>query len=315
MVEKRSCVTSVPVPTTAAFRLYFPRSSTNRQKTETSVLPGLAPSILEIHNGGDHHDDKTHTMSRTATRRLLALSPLSGRAETAAPVAARSAFQCLRTQQFSRTSRQRANEDEEKQSSAAPSAPSPTLDAKSLFDSASSDKRPSGPGGDSLSRLSSLFEEGQVQSKPSRKPFPDTHAYNLLGSLNNQAAERYEEPHHFHVFSSKHNCHITLTKPNRDVIMAMSCGNIGFKKSQRKHYDSSFQLASYVLGRIKDQGLIPQIKKLEVTLRGFGEGREAVTKALLGTEGRFIRGKIVKVSDATRLKFGGTRSPRPRRLG
>jgi len=97
--------------------------------------------------------------------------------------------------------------------------------------------------------------------------------------------------------------------------MAVSCGNIGFKKSQRKHYDSSFQLASYVLGRMKDQGLIPQIKKMEVSLRGFGEGREAVTKALLGTEGRLIRGKIVKVSDATRLKFGGTRSPKPRRLG
>lgn len=69
------------------------------------------------------------------------------------------------------------------------------------------------------------------------------------------------------------------------------------------------------MARIQEQGLNAQIKTLEVTLRGFGAGREAVTKALLGNEGRLLRGKVIKVSDATRLKFGGTRSPKPRRLG
>ena len=58
-----------------------------------------------------------------------------------------------------------------------------------------------------------------------------------------------------------------------------------------------------------------EIKRLELILRGFGAGREAVTKALLGTEGRFLRNKVIKVADATRLKFGGTRSKKPRRLG
>ena len=90
---------------------------------------------------------------------------------------------------------------------------------------------------------------------------------------------------------------------------------MGFKKSQRKHYDSAFQLAKYVLDRMREMGLNNQIKKMEVSLRGFGQGREAVTKALLGVEGRHIRPKIVKVSDATRLKFGGTRSRKMRRLG
>lgn len=63
------------------------------------------------------------------------------------------------------------------------------------------------------------------------------------------------------------------------------------------------------------KGISANIRKMEVTLRGFGAGREAVTKALLGSEGRLLRGKIVKVADATRLKFGGTRSKKPRRLG
>jgi small subunit ribosomal protein S11 len=140
--------------------------------------------------------------------------------------------------------------------------------------------------------------------------------YDDMGKITNgMAEERLEDPHHFHIYATKHNTHITLTKPNRDPLISVSCGNIGFRKAGRKHYDSAFQLAAYVIGRIQEQGLNPQIKKLEVTLRGFGAGREAVTKALLGTEGRLLRGKIVKVSDATRLKFGGTRSKKPRRLG
>jgi small subunit ribosomal protein S11 len=57
------------------------------------------------------------------------------------------------------------------------------------------------------------------------------------------------------------------------------------------------------------------IREVELVLRGFGKGREAVTKALLGSEGRFLREKITSVSDDTKLKFGGTRSQNPRRLG
>lgn len=53
---------------------------------------------------------------------------------------------------------------------------------------------------------------------------------------------------------------------------------------------------------------------IEVVLRGFGQGREAFQKALLGTEGQMIKPMIVKVTDGTRLKFGGTRSPAVRRL-
>jgi small subunit ribosomal protein S11 len=127
--------------------------------------------------------------------------------------------------------------------------------------------------------------------------------------------EVHTEPHHFHIYATRHNTHITVTKPNRAPIISKSCGDIGFKHSARKHYDSAFQLASYVMSRLQESGTNREIEKLEVVLRGFGAGREAVTKALLGSEGRFLRGKIIKVADATRLKFGGTRSKKPRRLG
>lgn len=101
----------------------------------------------------------------------------------------------------------------------------------------------------------------------------------------------------------------------RTVALSMSAGNLGFRHSGRKHYDSAFQLASYVFTRMQESGMSGWIQELEVSLRGFGQGREAVSKALMGLEGKALRGKVIKVSDATRLKFGGTRSPKPRRLG
>ena len=128
--------------------------------------------------------------------------------------------------------------------------------------------------------------------------------------------ERFaQESHHFHVYTTKHNTHITLTKPNRDPLISLSAGNLGFRKASRGTYDAAHQLGSYVMGRIREQGLEPEIKSVEVILRGFGIGREAVSKILTGIEGTAIRQKICRVSDATRLKFGGTRSRKPRRLG
>ncbi len=122
-------------------------------------------------------------------------------------------------------------------------------------------------------------------------------------------------PHHLHIFSTKHNTHICLTKPDRNALISVATGVLGFRKSHRGTYDAAYQLAAFVMNRIQNEGLLPEIKKLEVVFRGFGRGRTAVTKALLGLEGRRLRDKVVRVTDSTRLKIGGTRSPKPRRLG
>ena len=127
--------------------------------------------------------------------------------------------------------------------------------------------------------------------------------------------EETKEPYHFHIYSHRHNTHITVTNPSRNAILSLSCGNLGFKKSQRKTYDSAYQLGAYVIDRLQQQGWHKKIKSMEVVLRGFGPGREAVTKVLLGSEGRMLRPSIIRVADSTRLKFGGTRSRKPRRLG
>ena len=124
-----------------------------------------------------------------------------------------------------------------------------------------------------------------------------------------------DEPFHFHIYGHKHNTHITVTKPDRNAIISISAGQIGFRKSKRGTYDAAYQLAAYVIDKLHQGNWHNEIKKMEVVLRGFGHGREAATKVLLGSEGRLLRSSITKVSDATRLKFGGTRSPKPRRLG
>ncbi|KAK6363728.1 hypothetical protein TWF730_001146 [Orbilia blumenaviensis] len=117
---------------------------------------------------------------------------------------------------------------------------------------------------------------------------------------------------HLHVYSTRHNTHITFTDPKKNAIISSSTGVLGFRKAGRHSYDAAYQLAAHVFQKIEDKGLIP--KKVEVILRGFGVGREAVVKALLGKEGRYIKDVVVRVTDATRTKFGGTRSKNKRRL-
>lgn len=122
-------------------------------------------------------------------------------------------------------------------------------------------------------------------------------------------------PHHLHVYATKHNTHITLTRPDRNPIISVATGNIGFKKAARGSYDAAYQLGVWVINRIQNKGLLREILELEVLFRGYGVGREAVSKILLGIEGKGLRDRVVRVTDATRLKFGGTRSKKPRRLG
>jgi small subunit ribosomal protein S11 len=123
-----------------------------------------------------------------------------------------------------------------------------------------------------------------------------------------------DEPHHFHVMCHRHNTHVTVTKPNRDAIISISAGNLGFKKSGRGTFDAGYQVTAYVIDKLHQMGEVKNIKKLEVAFRGFGQGRDAAVKVLLGSEGKALKDKIIRVTDATRIKFGGTRGRNPRRL-
>jgi small subunit ribosomal protein S11 len=286
-------------------------------------------------------------MSRTASRRLLAQSPQSLIPELAP--AFRLPLRCLRP--FSNTARRRGEEDDinlptSKPEPAAHSSrpysfpsvsraqtytppPSPSLNPKAATGAASMAELSK-----TFSGMTSLISQNRgsrAAESRRRSSVLDTLSLSSDGTSGNLVPEDgdfTERAHQLHIMATRHNCHITIVRPpgyrnplngnvsnNRTVLMSVACGNLAFRHSARKHYDSAFQLASYVMGVLKSRGHIKDIQQLEVFLRGFGAGREAVTKALLGLEGASLRGKIVKVSDATRLKFGGTRSKKPRRLG
>ncbi|KAK4957691.1 hypothetical protein LTR10_005658 [Elasticomyces elasticus] len=166
----------------------------------------------------------------------------------------------------------------------------------------------------------------------------------MRDNLNN-ASSVGEKPHRLHVYATKHNTHLTLVQPSRpasassaltasptagkgqagakmiDVLMSYSAGNVGFRKAGRGSYDAAYQLAVFLFKQMGEKGLLVEkgikggIQDLEIVLRGFGAGREAVTKVLLGSEGRNVRGRVRRVVDATRLKLGGPRAKKPRRLG
>ncbi|TVY45522.1 37S ribosomal protein S18, mitochondrial [Lachnellula occidentalis] len=256
-------------------------------------------------------------MSRTAPRRLLAQSPL-GLFSELAPSSKASA---RRLRPFSHTCRRKADEDNTTAPPTQASKPqkpaaryaTPADDFVRPSASLNPKAQPKGGMGNLATMMGSFLKKANY-GKPGTGLFnTNTASDGTIGQV--QAPPEYAEPHHFHIYATRHNTHITLTSPARTPLISVSAGNIGFRHSARKHYDSAFQLASYVMLRMQDRGINAQIKQLEVVLRGFGAGREAVTKALLGLEGKHLRHKIVKVADATRLKFGGTRSKKPRRLG
>ncbi|KAH6695259.1 hypothetical protein F5X68DRAFT_198170 [Plectosphaerella plurivora] len=172
------------------------------------------------------------------------------------------------------------------------------------------------PPGESSSTMADLM--GQVLNVntkgSSTAPARDFSFMDDIGALVSEKPDALE-PYHMHIYSHKHNTHVTVTKPDRGAIISMSCGNIGFRKARRKTYDAAYQLMAYVLERLKYAGWEPKINRIELVLRGFGQGREACVKVLMAPEGEKWRKKIVRVADGTRIKFGGTRSPNPKRRG
>jgi small subunit ribosomal protein S11 len=162
-------------------------------------------------------------------------------------------------------------------------------------------------------------------------------------ALLRSSAPHPTEPYHINVYANRTNTHITFTAPSREPILATSAGQLGYKNAQRKTFDASYQLAAYTMRKISthqwkvggkkakvDHTVLPGDGRggmmtirdvgtrdtgvgIEVVLRGYGPGREAFTKALLGSEGAILKPMVVRVTDATRLKFGGTRSPQVKR--
>ena len=118
-----------------------------------------------------------------------------------------------------------------------------------------------------------------------------------------------------HVFSSKNNTIATFTHPDGKPISWCTAGSCGFRKSQRAGYEAGYQCAVKIFQKIEEyMSVADHPITLEVLFKGFGQGRDALQKALLTTEGEATRMLIVQLTDRTPIKIGGTRAKKARRL-
>lgn len=188
------------------------------------------------------------------------------------------------------------------------SHPQPTIFRRALTTTSISTATPA-----SSSTTSGL---GSLGSKLSEDP--RIKSYDANSPLRKHIAPESLPEYHLHIYATRHNTHLTFSGPHkggpRNSIISISSGNLGFRKGARGTFDAGYQLGVYLMNRIQQQGLLPSVQRVEVVFRGFGQGRDALSKILLGVEGQILRNRIIRVVDATRLKIGGTRSPKPRRL-
>ena len=201
--------------------------------------------------------------------------------------------------------------------SSSPKAPANPKDQAEQIENQILDRKPANSEDSSpLSAITKMMQGDQASSSSSRVRSDYARLAESLEAdmMRNPYADR-APPHHLHVFCHKHNTILTLTRPNGNPLMSLGTGQIGFRKGGRAGFDPAYQLSSHVMSQIQERGYLMEIKRLEVIFRGFGKGREAFTKVLLGNEGRNIRGLVSRVTDSTRVKFGGTRSRKVRRLG
>ncbi|EGO01658.1 hypothetical protein SERLA73DRAFT_48989 [Serpula lacrymans var. lacrymans S7.3] len=119
--------------------------------------------------------------------------------------------------------------------------------------------------------------------------------------------------YYLYVHSSRNNTIVTFTRPDGGTLKWWSGGSCGFKKANRAGYEAGYQCAVRAFAKIVEEA---KSTPLTVGLRfkGFGQGREALYKALMASEGEAVRPLVVEVEDRTPIKIGGTRSKKTRRL-
>jgi len=106
----------------------------------------------------------------------------------------------------------------------------------------------------------------------------------------------------------------------------VSCGSVGFRKAQRATFEAATRCSARMFEIIEQLGTKDRKTKngtvirdakvghIELVLKGFGPGREALTAALSTTVGATTRRLIRQVTDETPIKIGGVRPKKRRKL-
>ncbi|KAK7695605.1 hypothetical protein QCA50_000241 [Cerrena zonata] len=127
--------------------------------------------------------------------------------------------------------------------------------------------------------------------------------------------EKENHKYNLYVQSTRNNTIATFTRPNGNPITTVSGGKCGFKGVRKSSYEAGYQCAvtmfSKILAMREKEG---SNMKLEVLFSGFGQGRDAMYRALMAEEGADVRKLVSRVTDTTPIKIGGTRAQKARRI-
>jgi small subunit ribosomal protein S11 len=161
-------------------------------------------------------------------------------------------------------------------------------------------------------------------SKPANDPYPpkpgaggydapNPPAPNPMSQTQLAAFALQKPKYRLHCQSSRNNTIVAFTKPGGHVIAWFSGGSCGFKGGNRSGYEAGYQCAVRVFKKIEEVAKVAPIE-IDVFFKGFGQGREALHKALLTSEGQSVRPLVATITDRTPIKIGGTRSKKRSRL-
>ena len=128
-----------------------------------------------------------------------------------------------------------------------------------------------------------------------------------------------------HVEILNYHIHVACTPNNTLIVMSderghplkngsWTGGSCGFKGVNRSGYEAGYQCAVRAFARVKELAREVPGARFEFRFRGFGQGRDAVFKALMTSEGDDVRPFVNRVTDNTPIKIGGTRARKTRRL-
>ncbi|KAJ7507520.1 hypothetical protein B0H11DRAFT_1687205, partial [Mycena galericulata] len=123
----------------------------------------------------------------------------------------------------------------------------------------------------------------------------------------------------FHCHSTRTNTINTFTDPDGNTRAWFSGGSCGFKKRNRSTYEAGYQCAVRMFEKIEemaeeaDSAGPNHSMRIDLFCKGFGQGRDALFKALTTAQGDKVRSRIVSITDRTPLKIGGTRSKKRKR--
>ncbi|WWD19656.1 hypothetical protein CI109_104118 [Kwoniella shandongensis] len=161
------------------------------------------------------------------------------------------------------------------------------------------------------SSSSSSSSRGKANSAPGLRWTPEP---TTIGTGENTT---HLPTHTLNIKSTRNNVVLSLTDGLGPLFGTVSGGSDKtFKNSQRSSYEAATQASIKMFDKVVEWSRsTPSQPRVRVAFSGlFGVGREAISSALSGPEGQEMRSLIVRVEDRTKIKIGGVRAPKPRRL-